>query len=358
MSETQGEDRSHDPSQKRLQDARQRGDIARTPDLITAAAYGGLLVAALAGGSALRQMAEGGAGLLSQAGELTGHRALPGPVLAAGLGQAMVLPAWPFLVLPALAVLTLLIGQRGLTFSAEALQPKLSRIDPLANLRQKFGPDGLMEFLRALVKLAVTAGVLVLALRDRGAELAAASTLPPQGVIGVMLALVLAVLAVAAGVQLCLGLADALWQRHRYLKRQRMTRKEMLDEARDSDGDPHVKAQRRQKGQEIALNRMLADVPGADVVIVNPTHYAVALRWDRAARLPPLCVAKGTDEVALRIRAAAEAAGVPIRHDPPTARALHAAVQLGAPIRPEHFRAVAAAIRFAEAMRRKAKAWR
>lgn len=358
MSGQDGEDRSHDPSQKRLQDARARGDIARTPDLITAAAYGGLLIAALTGGPALARIAEAGAALLSRAGDLTGPRAPTGAALAGGLGQALGLPAWPFFALPALAVLALLLAQRGLTFSAEGLQPKLSRIDPLANLRQKFGPDGLVDFLRALAKLVVTGVVLALALRQRAAELAALSALPPQGVISVMLGLVLTVLTVAAAVQLCLGLADALWQRHRFLKRQRMTRKEVTDEARDSDGDPHVKAQRRQKGQEIALNRMLADVPGADVVIVNPTHYAVALRWDRAAQLPPLCVAKGRDEVALRIRAAAEQAGVPIRHDPPTARALHAAVALGAPIRPEHFRAVAAAIRFAEAMRRKSKAWR
>ncbi|OYU17392.1 MAG: hypothetical protein CFE34_16050 [Rhodobacteraceae bacterium PARR1] len=114
-------------------------------------------------------------------------------------------------------------------------------------------------------------------------------------------------------------------------------------------------AHRRQRGQEIALNRMLADLPGADVVIVNPTHYAVALKWNRAAGVPPVCIAKGTDEVALRIRQAAAQHGIPVRHDPPTARALHASVRIGEPIRPDHYRAVAAAIRFAEALRRKAK---
>lgn len=134
-----------------------------------------------------------------------------------------------------------------------------------------------------------------------------------------------------------------------------MTRQEMLDELKQSEGDPHLRAQRRQRGEAIALNRMMADVPKADVVIVNPTHYAVALRWDRSSGRAPLCVAKGTDIVAGQIREAAAAAGVPIRSDPPTARAIFASVDIGAEIRPEHYAPVAAAIRFAEAMRLKAR---
>ena len=134
-----------------------------------------------------------------------------------------------------------------------------------------------------------------------------------------------------------------------------MTRQELLDEMKQSDGDPHVKGQRRRRAEAIATQRMLADVPKADVVIVNPTHYAVALRWDRGSGRAPVCVAKGVDEVAARIREAASLAGVPIRSDPPAARALHASVDLGQEILPEHFAAVAAAIRFAETMRAKAR---
>jgi flagellar biosynthetic protein FlhB len=134
-----------------------------------------------------------------------------------------------------------------------------------------------------------------------------------------------------------------------------MSRKELMDETKDSEGDPVMKQQRRQRAYDIATNRMMADVPKADVVIVNPRHYAVALRWDRTAGGAPVCVAKGVDEVALRIRTVAMEAGVPIRQDPPTARALHASVEIGAEIRPEHYRPVAAAIRFAEAVRKRAR---
>jgi flagellar biosynthetic protein FlhB len=134
-----------------------------------------------------------------------------------------------------------------------------------------------------------------------------------------------------------------------------MSRKELMDEYKESEGDPHFKAARRQRAQDIATNRMLADVEGADVVIVNPTHYAVALRWDRGKGGAPVCVAKGVDEIARVIRERAALHGVPVHSDPPAARAIYAAVELGQEIRIEHFRAVAAAIRFADAMRKKAR---
>ncbi len=125
------------------------------------------------------------------------------------------------------------------------------------------------------------------------------------------------------------------------------------------EGDPYIKQHRRQRAQ-IANNRMLADVPGADVVIVNPTHFAVALKWNRASGAAPICVAKGVDAIAARIREIAEASAVPVRHDPPAARAIHASVEVGAEIQPEHYHAVASAIRFAEAMQARARraGWR
>jgi flagellar biosynthetic protein FlhB len=128
-----------------------------------------------------------------------------------------------------------------------------------------------------------------------------------------------------------------------------------MDEFKESEGDPHFKAARRQRAQEVATNRMLVDVARADVVVVNPTHYAVALRWDRGKGGAPVCVAKGVDEIARAIRERAAEHGIPIHSDPPTARAMFASVELGQEIRAEHFRAVAAAIRFADAMRRKAR---
>ena len=128
-----------------------------------------------------------------------------------------------------------------------------------------------------------------------------------------------------------------------------------MDETKESEGDPHFKQTRRQRGQEIAMTQMMADVPRADVVIVNPTHYAVALMWSREPGAAPTCVAKGVDETAKRIRQIAQESAVPIHSDPPTARALHATVDIGVEIPTEHFAAVAAAIRFSDAIRKRAR---
>ncbi len=172
-----------------------------------------------------------------------------------------------------------------------------------------------------------------------------------------MVALVADFLKIVTVIALAIGGIDLLWQRAEHLRRNRMSHKELMDEHKQLEGDPHVKQQRRQRGQEIALNKMLADVPGADVVIVNPSHYAVALKWSRKPGSAPVCVAKGVDEIAARIREIASQSGVPIHRDPPTARALHAAVPIGEEIRPEHFAAVAVAIRFADEMSRKRRSW-
>ena len=127
-----------------------------------------------------------------------------------------------------------------------------------------------------------------------------------------------------------------------------------MDEVKHSEGDPHIKQQRRQRAVEIAMNQMLSDVPDAGCRDRQPTHYAVALKWDRLSSGAPVCVAKGIDEIAARIREVAAENAVPIHSDPPTARALHASVDIGDEISPDHYVPVAAAIRFAEAVRRKA----
>ena len=238
--------------------------------------------------------------------------------------------------------------------------PKVTRrrISPLSTAKQKFGKDGLFEFAKSFIKLLIVSALLAVFFLHRTAEIIGLAYLSAALGMAALARMMLEFLALVVILSLLLGGVDLLWQRARHLHRNRMSRKEMMDEAKESDGDPHVKAQRRQRAQEIAMNQMLAEVAKADVVIVNPTHYAVALKWDRRARRAPVCVAKGVDEIAARIRERAAAAGVPIHRDPPTARALYASVDLGCEIRPDQYRAVAAAVRFAEAMRKRAKALR
>lgn len=247
-----------------------------------------------------------------------------------------------------------LVVQRSVLFTPEKLSPKLSRINPVAAFGQKFGVDGLVDFAKSTAKLCATGAALWWYLARHAEDLFATISLDPAQGVGIMLRLTLGFLVVVLAISVVFGAADYLWQVLRHRARNRMSRQELVEEQKDAEGDPHFKQHRRQRGQDIALNRMLRDVETADVVVVNPTHYAVALKWNRAKRQAPVCVAKGVDEIAAAIRARAAEHGVPIHRDPPTARAIHASVRLGEPIRPDHYRAVAAAIRFAEAMRKRA----
>lgn len=356
MSEGDAE-KEHAPSAKRLSDARKRGEFARSADANAAAVYAGSFLALTSFGAA-------GAVMFGTAGQkvLSLPPGLAGALLERGapaaLNQAvaaLLVPAVPLLVLPGVAVLALLWALRGLVFAPEKLMPKWSRVDPLATAAQKFGRAGLVEFGKSLAKIVIVGVLLAVFLRGRMAELIALQSLEPAMVSALMAEMLVGFLAVVAGVWVALGAADYLWQHFEHIRRNRMSRQDMLDEHKQAEGDPHTKSQRQQRAREIATNRMLQDVPKADVVIVNPTHYAVALRWSRGSGRAPVCVAKGVDEVAARIREAAALAGVPVRSDPPTARAIHARVDIGREIDPEHYAAVAAAIRFAEAMRKRAK---
>ena len=349
-------DKQHEASQKKLDDMRKDGQIARSQDLFSAAAYGGLLLAIT--GPGLWAISQGGAVLTSILADADAHAAalsatgrphlplLIVPVLA---------PLAVFLLIPALAVLAMITVQRAWLVTPKNLAPKLSRISPVANAANKFGLNGLFEFGKSFLKLVLISGVLGMFLLRHLDQVIGTLALQPIGSMAVLFVMLRDFLLVVLVIAVVLGGLDYLWQILRHRHRARMSRQEVQDEHKESEGDPHVKSQRRQRGQDYAMNRMLQDVPTADVVIVNPTHYAVALKWDRKSGRAPICVAKGVDEVAARIRERANLAGVPIHSDPPTARALHAALKIGDEVERSHYKAVAAAIRFAEAMRQKAR---
>lgn len=361
MAEQDEEDteKEHEPTQKRLDDARARGEVPQSPELVGAAVYGGFVLACLVSGpGALVAVGNLGEVLLGQADRLSTLMMAGGAAPLLGLLHGIGVATAPLFLLPAAAAILALIGQRALVFAPEKLAPRLDRISPLKNFGHKFGREGLFEFAKSTVKLAIIAVVLGVFLVQRFDEMLPPMQLAAAAGMVVLLRLAMAFLAIVLLVAVVLGAIDLVWQRAQFTRRNRMSRQELLDEMKQSEGDPHLKAQRRQRGEAIATNRMLLDVPRADVVIVNPTHYAVALTWSREAGAAPVCVAKGMDGVAAMIRTRAIEAGVPIHSDPPTARALHATVEIGHEIRPDQYRAVAAAIRFSEAMRRKAKARR
>lgn len=356
MSEDDSADKEHDPSQRRLDQAREKGQVPRSADLTTAAGYGGLLLAAASmGESALKQIGTSASVFLDQSDRLSHLMIAGGTAPLAGVLQAIATATAPFFLFPAAGVLLALIAQRSVIFTPDKLMPKLSRISPIATAKQKFGRTGLFEFGKSLVKLILVSVILGMFLSQKSDQVISTLYFTPALTSALLLQLMLQFLFIILLISGVIGGVDYLWQRAEHIRSNRMSRQEMIEEHKDSEGDPHTKAQRRQRGYDIATNRMLADVATADVIVVNPTHYAVALKWDRAAKRAPICVAKGTDEIAARIREKAAEAGIPIHRDPPTARALHASVEIGHEIRSEHYRAVAASIRFAEAMRKRAK---
>ena len=355
----EGEDdgeRSYDPTPKRLEEARKRGEVPSSADLTTAAAYGGfVLVAAALGAKALTGMGELLTGLLAGS-DRTAETVFAGPatpVLAGVTAQAALL-ALPWIAGPAALALLTIIGQQAFIFAPEKLEPKLSRISPMATLAHKFGAAGLVEFGKSLLKLCLYSLLLGWMLSRKLPDLMETMQMEPALAGAAILRLALDLLLIVVAIALSLGAADLFWQHINFRRRNMMTRKEVMDEYKESEGDPMLKGQRRQRGISLAMNQMLAEVPKADVVIVNPTHYAIALSWDRASKGVPVCVAKGVDDIAARIREIAAENAIPIFSDPPTARALFAALDPGDEIRKEHFRAVAAAIRFADRIRKKA----
>lgn len=352
--EDDGAEKEHEASQKKLDDARQKGEIPRSADLISAASYAGFLLAGGAiGGKALIAAGEGATSLLGHSDQLS-------KVFLAGAGHgigsligAVLLPLTPFFLLPALAAVLMMTAQRAMLFTPSKLAPNLNRISPLSGFKNKFGRKGLFEFAKSFVKLSVISCLLFGFLTLHAEDFIRMIYLSPGLSTAILMQKILGFLTLIVLISLCIGGIDFFWQRAEHLRSNRMSRKDLMDEHKNAEGDPHMKAKRRQKGQEIANNRMLADVPAADVIIVNPTHYAVALKWDRRSGRAPICLAKGVDEIAARIRESAIESGVPLHSDPPTARLLYANLAIGDEVRPDDYRAVAAAIRFAEAMRKK-----
>ena len=354
--EDDDDDKQHEASQQKLDQARKDGDIPRSADLQTAAATGGFLLALFSFGAwAVTAAGNAGMTLLDQADRLSTLAASGNGGAIWGLALGLAGPPIALLLVAPALVLVLLVASRGFVVAPKKLAPKLSRISPLAVAKQKFGVEGFVEFGKSTVKLILVSVILYFVLTDRLEDILASLYLSPGISASLMTELVLKFLFILFLIQIGLGGADYVWQVHSHRQRLKMSRKEMMDEYKESEGDPHLKSARRQRAQEVATNRMLSDVATADVVVVNPTHYAVAMKWDRKKGGAPLCVAKGVDEVARKIRERAAEHGVPIHSDPPTARAIYATVEIGQEIRLEHYRAIAAAIRFADAMRRRVR---
>ena len=356
MDEDEGSEKPFEATPRKLEEARKRGEFPVSQDLVTLGVYLGILAVATMlaawslneAGSSLRPFLASPELLADQVFNKSGRFAYGSFIWSFVIATAI------WLVAPLIFALLSAFAQGALVFAPVKLKPKLSRISIISNAKQKYGADGLFNFFKSFAKLLVYSAVLVAVFNSRLNEILVMSAMTVEGVIMLSAELCFWFLAASAVVVGAFATIDFLWQRAQFLRRQRMSLKEVRDETKETEGDPHTKQARRQKAYDIATNQMLADVPDADVVVVNPEHYAVALSWERTAGSAPVCVAKGVDEIAARIREVANENAVPIYQDAPTARALFATTEIGDEIPVEHYRAIASAIRFADAMRKKA----
>jgi len=266
-----------------------------------------------------------------------------------GIGAGL----FPLFILPFSVLILSLVVQQAIVFAPTKIQPKLSKISPISNAKQKYGGDGMMEFGKRFAKLIFITVIAGIFFAGTFFTLPSLASLPAIMIMIEIKYVTMTLLLYMIGAMAVLTLIDLPYVRFSHLKKLRMTLQEMRDENKESEGDPHMKSARRARAQAISQSSMMRDVGTADVVIVNPTHYAVALKWDRTPGSAPICVAKGTDAVAFQIRQRAKLHNVAIHSDPPCARSIHALVEIGEVIKAEHFSAVAAAIHFADQLKPK-----
>jgi flagellar biosynthetic protein FlhB len=238
------------------------------------------------------------------------------------------------------------LAQSGLIFTVEKIKPDWSKVNPLSGFGRLFGPDGLVQFLKTFLKLLAVALICWWTLKPHTRELENLAAMSPMAVLPFARDLIVALMSSALVFLGFTAGADYLWQRYRFNERMKMSKEEVKEDFKQTEGDPHVKAKQKQLRQVRARQRMMQAVPQATVVVMNPTHYAVALKYDAEETGAPLCVAKGLDTLALKIREIAEAAGVPVIEDPPLARALYATTEVEEMIPPAHYEAVAKIIGF------------
>lgn len=344
--DTDPESKTEEPSAKRLSDARAKGDVVKSADIPQLASLAGAVsVVLLAGGWLTRDLASALYPFIAHAGTIE---------LSSG-GAMVVMKQATLAALPPLILVMLVtafagaaahIAQSGFLLTPEKLKPDFKKLDLIKGLGRIFGIDGFVQFAKSAVKFLVTGLIAWIVLKPHVGEVRNLVGMDPAAMLpealklskSLLLAVMLFLAATAA--------FDWFWQRQRFMNRMRMTLQEVKEEFKQSDGDPHIKGKRRQIQMQRSRQRMMQAVPKATVVVMNPTHYAVALKYEAGETPAPLCVAKGVDELALKIRAVAEEHGVPVLEDPPLARALYASVEVDEEIPVEHFEAVAKVISF------------
>jgi flagellar biosynthesis protein FlhB len=329
MAENDAQERTEQATPKRLEDARRKGQIPRSRELSAAAVtlVGGAALYML-GGQITGQMAE----MMRRGLALSRDEATDSTFMLPALSNAAADGLWlsmPVLGLITLAAIIAPLALGGWSFAGQAMMPQFSRLNPLEGIKRMFAMRSLVELAKAMAKFGVVAVIATIVLWNDAPALMGLGREPLQQAIGHAIQLSgKALLVISAGLLIIAGI-DVPYQLWQYAKQMRMSREEIREEYKESEGSPEVKGRIRQLQQEVARRRMMQEVPKADVIVTNPTHFAVALKYDEKRMRAPIVVAKGVDVIAARIREVAGENAVPIFEAPPLARVLYRNVDIG-----------------------------
>jgi flagellar biosynthetic protein FlhB len=337
--------KTEDPSARKLEEARKKGDVVKSQELTTWFMLAGslLLISMMAPWTSISLM-DSFKTLMANADQYEVGGPAFGQFFGALAGDILTVAVVPLAILSIFAIAANLVQHRPL-LSTEPITPKLSKVSPIDGFRRLFSSEAILNFVKGLVKIAIVSGIMFYVLWPERDRLEGMITAEPVVIVEIVQDLAVKLFAATLAIITVIAAGDFLYQRNKWWQRQKMTLQETRDEYKQMEGDPHVKARIRQLRMERSRKRMMASVPDATVVITNPTHFAVALKYDKSMPAPK-CLAKGADAVALRIRALAEEHDVPIIENPPLARALFASVDVDETIPTEHFKAVAQVIGF------------
>jgi flagellar biosynthetic protein FlhB len=344
-------ERSEQATPKRREEARKKGQVPVSPEVSPVAVLLVALVVTTWGAPAmLAQSRLVLRGWLAASGPTAAHGDAVWPLLAHALLQLLGVLA-PFFLATALAAGTAMVAQVGWRVNPSLLAPELGRMSPMKGFQRIFSVGGAANLLKAIVKIVVVLGLAWHVLKDVSADAVAAPLMSVDALFaftGHGLRRLVLTMALALAV---LGAADYLWQRRRHEQNLKMSRHEVKEESRETEGDPHIRARFRRAHRELAGRRMLAEVKRADVILTNPVHYAIALRYRAGEMTAPQVIAKGAGELAQKIKETARSAGVPIVERRALARALYRSVKVGAEIPQALYRAVAEILAYIYSLR-------
>lgn len=358
MSDEDKSSKTEEPTEKKLSDQRKKGNVPSSKEVGTMVSIFSLMIIVMyilphAG----PQFATAISQVFDVAGTVEIGQGLEGledtKDLTGGFLKSVVLILGPVFLMMALAAVFGVLIQGETVVTTERIKPKFSNISPVSGLKKIVSVNNLIEFLKSILKVGVVAGIGYLVVTSSVSAIWMGELFVPESLPGYLRAKVGVILLSCAAFLIPVAIFDLIYKRLDWIKKNRMSFKEIKDENKDAEGDPHMKAKRAEKRQEMSRKRMSQTVPTATVILTNPTHYAVALRYEKGVDAVPVCVAKGIDTRALKIREIAKEHEIPIIENRPLARALHATVEVDGVVPVDHWQAVAEIIAFVMDLRNK-----